>query len=198
MRNVTLFCEDTGHKDFLSSLINRFADTYGIPVEVEALSSTGGHGRMLADLQTYINDLRAFGGIPDLIVVARDSNCRGTTQTQSEIMGCLDDYSDFAILAIPNPHVERWLLLDSAAFKTVFGSGCDAPDEKCDRGRYKRILAESIRSAADVNPALGGLEYTADIVNAMDLDRMVTADDSLGALLQDLRQQFGTWQREGS
>ena len=41
---------------------------------------------------------------------------------------------------VPNPHVERWLLLDGAAFKAAVGHGCDAPDQKCDRGRYKERL----------------------------------------------------------
>ena len=74
------------------------------------------------------------------------------------------------ILAIPDPHVERWLLLDGAAFKSVFGRGCDAPDRKCDRGRYKRRLAESI-VAAGVTPILGGIEFAEDIVQCMDIER---------------------------
>ena len=42
------------------------------------------------------------------------------------------------ILAPPDPHVERWLLLDGAAYKAVFGKGCDTPDLKCDRNHYKQ------------------------------------------------------------
>ena len=34
------------------------------------------------------------------------------------------------VLAVPDPHVERWLLLDGAAFKAAVGHGCDAPDQK--------------------------------------------------------------------
>lgn len=198
MKDVVLFCEDAGHERFVTALVERLSAEYDVSVDVTSLSAMGGHGRMLADLRTYVDDLRSIGGIPDLIVVARDSNCRGVARTQSEIDACLEEYSDFAILAIPNPHVERWLLVDSSAFKDVLGAGCNAPDEKCDRGRYKRVLAEAVREAADINPALGGLEYTADLVDAMDLDRMTTADDSLGTFLQTLRQQFDAWRREAS
>jgi hypothetical protein len=61
-------------------------------------------------------------------------------------------------VAVPDPHIERWLLLDGAAFKAVFGEGCDAPDLKCSRDRYKSRLIEAIRGTG-VTPNLGGLEF---------------------------------------
>jgi hypothetical protein len=50
-------------------------------------------------------------------------------------------------------------------------------------------LEQAVRDAGE-DPTLGGLEYTADIVAAMDLGRMVTADASLGAFVQNLRRWF--------
>jgi hypothetical protein len=55
---------------------------------------------------------------------------------------------------VPDPHIERWLLLDSQAFKEVLHRGCSAPDQKCDRDRYKLLLDEAVR-AAEVEPLLG-------------------------------------------
>ena len=50
------------------------------------------------------------------------------------------------IYAIPDPHIERWLLLDSAAFKKVLDKGCSAPTQKCERGLYKRLLLQAVRN----------------------------------------------------
>lgn len=78
-----------------------------------------------------MRDLKRQGRpYPDLIVVATDANCKGLNERTREIV-CRDDPAPM-ILAIPDPHLERWLLLDGAAFKAVFGKGCDAPDQKCD------------------------------------------------------------------
>ena len=35
------------------------------------------------------------------------------------------------VKAIPEPHIERWLLLDGAASRAAVGKGCQAPDLKC-------------------------------------------------------------------
>ena len=96
--------------------------------------------------------------------------------------------------AIPDPHIERWLLLDSAAFKAVLGRGCDVPQQKCERRRFKRLLLEAVR-ATGVTPLLGGIEYTEPLVKAMDLRRLESADESLGRLLKDLHILFKTWEQ---
>ena len=97
------------------------------------------------------------------------------------------------VLAVPDPHIERWLLLDGAAFKSVFGRGCDAPDQKCDRGRYKHQLSEASR-ATNVVPRLGGIEYAEDIVQHMDIDRAAGADPSLRRFVDELRGVFRQWE----
>jgi len=93
-----------------------------------------------------------------------------------------------------DPHIERWLLLDSAAFKAGPGRGCDVPQQKCERKHFKRLLLEAVR-AAGVTPLLGGIEYTETLVKAMDLRRLESADESLGRLLKNLRVLFKTWEQ---
>jgi hypothetical protein len=101
------------------------------------------------------------------------------------------------ILALPDPHIERWLLLDGAAFKAVFGMGCDAPDRKCDRGRYKQRLVEAIYATGTI-PGLGGIEYAEDIVQRINkrinIGRATRADSSFGRFVADLRDTFRRWQ----
>lgn len=195
MHEIYLFCEDYAHKEFITALIERLRNEYQISCRVRPLAVTGGHGRMLDELQAFVSDLEAYPGLPDLIVVARDSNCRGLSETQNEIEEVVGHLSSLTLILTPDPHIERWLLLDSRAFKSVLGQGCSAPDEKCDRDRYKNLLAEAVRESG-VNPSPGGVEYADDIVRAMDLDRMITADDSLGRCIQSLRQRFRQWSEE--
>ena len=153
---------------------------------------------MSTELKKYVDDLqtgRSGLSLPNLIVVGHDANRRGFAKTKDEVLRITEPYRNFVVCAIPDPHIERWLLLDSAAFKDVLGKGCAAPDLKWEKDRYKRLLIEAIVEAGET-PLLGGLEYTEDLVSAMDLDRMLTADDSLGSLLQDLRQVFKRWKDE--
>ena len=108
-----------------------------------------------------------------VVVGVTDANCQGFHERVRRI----DPQNPPApvVLAVPDPHVERWLLLDGAAFKAVFGQGCDAPDRKCSRNRYKELLIAAIREAG-CTTCLGGIEYAEDIVGHMDLDRATQSD----------------------
>lgn len=196
MLRVHLFCEDFAHRSFVESLLRRLEEESGVDINLRTFRATGGEGRVMKSLRDYIHSLR--GGLyplPDLIIVARDANCRGINATQQELASELGEYENFAVLAIPDPHIERWLLLDSAAFKEVLGTGCQAPDQKCERERYKKLLTDAVLDSGLI-PQIGGIEHAEEIVQAMNLERMLTADNSLGSLIGDLRQQFSQWQTE--
>ena len=96
--------------------------------------------------------------------------------------------------AIPDPHIERWLLLDSSAFKKVMGKGCSAPVQKCERDLYKKLLWEAMLNIG-VTPPLGGIEYSDALVNAMNLERLERTEASLGKLLKELRYKFQEWKQ---
>jgi hypothetical protein len=85
--------------------------------------------------------------------------------------------------------------LDSSAFKKVFGSGCGAPDNKCERQRYKKLLADAIRTSG-VTPSFGGIEYSDDLVMAMNLGKVGGADKSLGRFLDELQSVFQQWREQ--
>jgi hypothetical protein len=58
----------------------------------------------------------------------------------------------------------------------------------------KRLLLEAVR-ASGVTPPLGGIEHTDAVVNAMDLRRLESTDESLGRMLKDLRRIFKVWEQ---
>jgi Domain of unknown function (DUF4276) len=195
MHNISLFVEDRGHEVFLTALISRLAKYYRVTVKTEFSNARGGYGKAISKLKSYINDLLDDQeDVPDLLIVAIDGNCKGFSERKQEIESVTRGFSGQPIYAIPDPHIERWLLLDSAAFKKVLGKGCSAPTQKCERGLYKRLLREAVQKAG-VIPFLDGIEYTEELVNAMNLEYLERTEESLGKLLKELRQKFQEWEQ---
>ena len=192
MREIALFVEDYAHRQIIGALVQRIAEECEITIHLDWRNAVRGHGKVIAELNDYMRDLRRQGGPwPDLIVVATDANCKGINERTREIGG--RDEPAPMILAIPDPHIERWLLLDGAAFKTVFGKGCDAPDQKCDRDRYKQRLIEAIHATGTI-PILGGIEYAEDIVQQININRVAQVDRSFRRFVEELRDMFQSWQ----
>jgi hypothetical protein len=164
-----------------------------VEAQISWASARRGHGAVVHELKLFMRDQkRQRGQFPDLIVVATDGNCKGTTARKREITNLTDATSARVICAIPDPHVERWLMLDSSAFKIAVGAGCDAPDQKCERDRYKRLLSQAVRDAG-VTPNLGGIEYADDIIAEMDIDAATRKDASFRLFVRDLRGIFQEW-----
>jgi hypothetical protein len=196
MRRVVLFAEDYGHEEFIRSLVTRLARESGIEIEFVSRSVRGGHATTIAEFKKFLDDLERDKEAPqDLLIVATDANCSRYAKRKKEVDGASSSYQGFILSAIPDPHIERWLLIDSSAFKAVLGKGCHAPDQKCDRDRYKDLLRQAMKNAGII-PPLGGLEYTEDLVNAMDLEHVEQADPSLGRFLKELRNKMKQWASE--
>ena len=195
MRDINLFVEDVAHEDFLTALIQRLADAHNIEINIKLSNVRGGHGKVITELKQYLRDFQHYKeGLPDLIVIGTDSNCKGLSERETEISQVTSDLGDLIITMIPEPHIERWLLLDSEAFKTVFGKGCPVPDQKCERGRYKGLLLNAIYEATMV-PPLDGLERVEELVYAMNFQRVKQSDRSIRRFLTALQHQFRTWQQ---
>ena len=195
MRKILLFGEDDAHERVGKTLLNRLSADYNVPVEISVRSSIGGYGRAVAEFDKLLKDIavgREF--LPSLVVIATDSNCIGLNERLKQINKVVpENMSEFIAYMIPSPHIERWLLLDSEAFKKVLGRGCQAPDFKCQRDRYKNLLANAVRETG-VRPLLGGLEYSNEIIEKIDIDHCMRADKSFERALKELRRIFTVWQ----
>jgi hypothetical protein len=191
-REILIFVEDTFHRAFLEALLQRLAASFRLPIHLELRNSVGGYGKVISELKGFVSNWRLEReSFPDLLVVATDANCHGLNERKNAVIKAVPNELS-TVCAIPDPHIERWMLLDSKAFKTVFGRGCDAPDQKCDKGRYKMLLAQAMVTAG-VTPLLGGAEYAADIAAAMDLDHAAQLDPSFQHFLRDLRAVLVGW-----
>ena len=195
MRNINLFVEDVAHEAFLKALLQRIADENNVKINIKPSSVRGGHGKVITELKQYLRDLRHYKeSLPDLIIVGTDSNCKGLSEREAEINQETSDLGDLVINMVPEPHIERWFLLDPVAFKTVFGKGCPVPDQKCERGRYKNMLLNAIYQATKT-PPIDGIERIEELVYAMNFQRMGHKDRSIHRFLTALQRQFGNWQR---
>lgn len=187
MREIALFCEDYAHNEIIGAIVRRIAEEFASAPELVFRSSAHGHSMVLENLAQFGDEVRQLGNSsPDLIVVATDSNCRGNTR-RKEVERI--EMPVQVVHAIPDPHIERWLLLDSHAFKQVFGRGCNAPSKKCGRDLYKKLLGDAIHEA-EAESIYAGLEFARDIIRLLDIDRVATLDKSFGRFVGDLRAAF--------
>lgn len=180
---IAAFGEDSAHRQVVDALIKRVSAEVGVAAKVDWRSARHGHGRVVSEVEEYLRAIEAQRIVADVLVVATDANCKGLVERTRQIPVSNDVPT---VLAIPDPHIERWLLLDGAAFKAVLGHGCDAPDQKCERDRYKDLLLHAVTKAG-ITPNFGGIEFADDIVAKMDLTRAANADASLRRFLNDLR-----------
>ena len=128
IREIALFGEDSAHRQIVDALVSRLAEESDIAVRLTWVSARGGYGKVVDKFNTFLYDLRRHRGVPDLIVVTTDADCKGVNERRREFEQSNSPAP--IVLAAPDPHVERWLLLDGAAFREVFGPGCDAPDQR--------------------------------------------------------------------
>jgi hypothetical protein len=199
MPDVILFCEDSFHEKFIGALLQRFQEEQQIVVNSRFLSSQGGLPRMHGEFKDFLRDVaRDRHSPPDAVIVVVDANCQGYNERKTLMEGVLQHYPQFQRLvsyAIPDPHIERWMLADPQAFQAVFDRGCTVPAVKCAKDEYKRLLREEIRQSG-IEAPLGGEEYAEDIVKAMDLARVEIHEPSLGLFLKDLKALFNKWRSQ--
>jgi hypothetical protein len=179
-------------RDGRLEIVERVANEIGVKIKLKILNSTGGHGQALNSLKNYVKDIeRDQASRPDVLIVAIDANCHGLQDRRKEILRIVEKVGIEPVCAVPDPHIERWLLIDPAAFKQVFGKGSQLPNYKCEKDKYKKLLIDAIRECG-VIPSLGGIEFADDIIEATDIDRASGQDESFGQFCSELKSQFKT------
>jgi len=145
MPDVLLFVEDDAQEVFIRRLVECLAQKDGIRLTI-TVCAAGGYGRVLRQLQNFVKHWKMGRALlPDGIVVAVDANCRGSTQRRDQMDDKAGELKDRIVHAIPDPHIERWFLLDGNAFKKVLGRGCQAPDDKCEKEPLQKTAGPGSR-----------------------------------------------------
>lgn len=173
-KNIVLAVEDRAHESVVLSLINRIVIECGQqPSDWTATTLPGGRGsKSLNAARDYARSCKTrVGQAAGLFVVASDSNCVGFVEKKRQIEHLIADYPAQTAFALPNSHVERWLLLDPHAFKEGVGlsRGVSAPTFKCEQDHYKKLIVQALREEGIV-PQFLGLEFAGEIIRRMDLN----------------------------
>lgn len=123
--------------------------------------------------------------MPDLLFVAIDANCERFAKARESIASQIGSpFNERAIIACPDPHIERWYLSDPDSFAQVVGVRPQVGKKKCQRDRYKAMRAKAIRDAGNP-PTLGGVEFAKELVDSMDFFRAGKSESSLKHFLDE-------------
>ena len=119
-----------------------------------------------------------------------DANCKGFTVRRDLVLkaaGKALPYREI-ITAIPDPHVERWFLLDMVALSNAAGApvAASVPAYKCEKNHYKTLLRQAF-AGSGIAPPLGGLEYGPLVAQGMDLFAAAKLDHGLADYVEKAR-----------
>lgn len=125
--------------------------------------------------------------MPDLLVVALDTNCRSYVDTIMQVKEALKpELASRAIFACPDPHVELWYLADLDSFFNIVGCRPAMTEGKCTRNYYKNILKKAVIEAGHPS-TLGGIEFASELVQRMDLYKAGKTNAGLKHFLSQMR-----------
>lgn len=187
---VLFFLEDNAQEQIIPHIFQRIVFEKGIPrerLDVSVLYSRGGGS--IGALKGFFADQKDHFQ-PSGIVLGSDGNCKGYAAKRKMIEKNLKGLGIpvAPILAIPDPHIERWYLLDHKALSKAVGESIadHAPDKKCDKGRYKSILKHAVESAGIIS-LQGGAEYGRDVAQSMNLYNACKEDAGLKYFTQQVK-----------
>jgi hypothetical protein len=131
----------------------------------------------------------------DLLIVAIDGNRKGHNERVRQLEGYINQIHPLrnkVVYAVPDPHIERWYMMDQKAFKN--GVGIDRPPDmppyKCKKDFYKQLLSQTL-AESDISSLLGGVEYAENIVDSIEsLDSLFNQNAGFQNFIEGLRNFF--------
>jgi hypothetical protein len=189
--SVAFFLEDIGQEAIIPPIFKRVASEEGIGpecLECRVLHSRGGGS--LSAYTKFLKDARkSRHASANLLIVGSDGNCKGFATRRDQILRKAEG-SPFTevIAAVPDPHVERWYLLDIPTLENAAGVHITLPPvpEKCEKNFYKHLLRQAF-DGTEVTPPLGGIEYGERIAVEMNLYNAGKQDHGLGDFVEKSR-----------
>lgn len=192
---ILYFLEDLAQEGFITALIRRVAQEESIAADtlVHDIRSSRGGSRVIPEFKKFIRDTRRVGQADvDFLVVAIDGNCKGYNQSVKELDGYIESDHPLkgrVLYAVPDPHIERWYLMDQRALKAGIGLTIapNLPRYKCKREHYKQVINQALKES-NVNSLLGGAEYAERIVdNIENLESLGRQNAGFQSFLENLR-----------
>ena len=188
---IAYFLEDAGQEAIIPPLVKRLIREAGKPTENfehHPLNARG--GRSISSYKEFLADAKRNNHLPaDLLVVGSDGNCKGFATRRDEINAvAANPPYPTVVTAVPDPHVERWYLLDPSALSKAAGiSKMPAlPAHKCEKDYYKQLLRSAFNNSSII-PLLGGTEYGPLVAAEMDLYAASKADHGFAEFIDGVK-----------
>jgi hypothetical protein len=195
---ILYFLEDRAQEGFIKALVERIAEEESIPAEsliADIRSARGGY-RIIKEFKKFLKDtIKIEPSEIDFLVIAVDGNCKGYRDRVKELEKSIrpnHPFKDRVVYAVPDPHIERWYIMDQRAFKEGVGlnRAPDMPQYKCKKAYYKQILNQALKES-NVNSLLTGAEYAERIVeNIQDLESFSRQNSGCQTFIEDLKRIF--------
>ena len=187
---VLIFVEDVAQENLIRKLFFRIAKESGLdPERLDVSVPYSRGGASIQALKRYLNDYSIESDV-DCFVLGSDGNCNGFTEKKRTLQKNLEKFGalDRTILAIPDPHIERWYVIDPKALSKAVGATIrnNSPKHKCDKGHYKKILQKAILSA-NVEPLQGGAEYGQDVGEHLDFYKISKEDSGFRFFVEQVK-----------
>lgn len=196
---ILYFLEDRAQEGFIKQFVKRIACDESIPIDClthNVRSSRGGSSRVVNEFKKFVKDTRNIAATDtDFVVVAIDGNCKGHTKLVGQLEKCIKNDHPFkgrVVYAVPDPHIERWYLMDQGAFKRGVGldSAPSMPRYKCERAYYKQVLNQALRDS-NLSSLLGGAEYAERIIEEIaDVESLYDQNAGFQSFALDLKRMF--------
>jgi len=195
-----VYLEDIAQERFICGIIKRLATERSVNVSLEVRNARGGAPVMLSKfkeaLKRWVDELPS----QSVIIVCKDTNCKRGSVVKREFANLLRECEGRGIcliLALPEPHIERWYLLDQNAFREATGVPLrGAPSGGlCRRGRrkrakdyYKKFIADAARER-NIRLTQNGAEFGEEIADALNI-QTCRQDDNFGDFIQQVERIF--------
>lgn len=167
---VNIFVEDAGYRELVASVARRIAAEAKFDADFQILSSTGGSGRATSELAKLIKDIDGGSAKrPDVLIVGVDADGKSPRSIIREIEKTVSPHERTIclVVAVADPHVEKWYLMQPTALGTAMGIHvAPVPMDLRGKGIYKHHLANV---SSDVGSVFGGTEYGPEIAEVLDL-----------------------------
>ncbi len=191
-KRIFFFLEDAAQEAIMPPIFARVLREKKIPeerCEFRVLNSRGGDS--IRSYKQFLDEVANHSQpAPDAFVVGSDGNCKGSTVRREQLRAIAQAQSPTVrlITAVPDPHVERWYMLDPKALAEVVGCSVvpAVPSHKCAKDHYKHLLRDAFRGSG-VTPPLGGAEYGPGFADRMDLYAAGKSEAGLGDYISQIR-----------
>ena len=191
---ILYFLEDRAQEGFIKALVERIARNESLPCDsiIHDIRSARGGSRIINEFKKFLKDsATTITQDVDFVVVAIDGNCKGYNERVKQLEKCIRPDHPFkgkVVYAVPDPHIERWYIMDQRAFKNGVGldRAPEMPPYKCKKAYYKQVLNKALKDS-NVNSLLGGVEFAEKIVDQIEnLESFARQNSGCQAFIENL------------